>query len=468
MNPVDMTLTQARAALAAKTLTAQDYAQALVEVQQQQTGLNAWVSQDIPALLAQAQACDASGACSQADKPLAGIPLALKDNIDTLSLSTSGGTAALKNAKPLHNAPVAQSLFDAGALLAGKTNMHELAFGVTTNNAYTGATRNPWQHDLIAGGSSGGSAAAVAARMVPAALGTDTGASVRMPAALCGVVGFRPTVGRYSGAGIIPISHTRDTAGPITRSVQDAALLDSVLTGAAIGLQTASLKGLRLGVPRAYFYNGGDTEVLDRMEALLSQLAKLGVTLVEADVSSLGPLNDQVGFPVALFEVMVDLPAYLASNHYKLSVADIVAQIASPDVAGIMGSQLGDQAMPLAAYQAALHARVHLQAAYAEHFAAHRLDALVFPTTILPARPIGQDETVELNGVQVPTFPTYIRNTDPGSNAGIPGISIPMGLSKAGLPLGLELDGPVSSDRHLLAVAAAIEAALPPMPAPKR
>ncbi len=468
MNPVDMTLTQARAALAANTLSAHDYALALVEVQQQQAGLNAWVSQDIPALLAQAQACDDSGACSQADKPLAGIPLALKDNIDTLSLSTSGGTAALKNAQPLHNAPVAQSLFDAGALLAGKTNMHELAFGVTTNNAYTGATRNPWQHDLIAGGSSGGSAAAVAARMVPAALGTDTGASVRLPAGLCGVVGFRPTVGRYSGAGIIPISHTRDTAGPITRSVQDAALLDSVLTGAAIGLQAASLKGLRLGVPRDYFYKGGETEVLDRMEALLSQLAKLGVTLVEAEVQGLGPLNDQVGFPVALYEVMVDLPAYLASNQYKMSVDYIVAQIASPDVAGIMGSQLGADAMPLAAYQAALQARVHLQAAYAEHFASHRLDALVFPTTIMPARPIGQDETVELNGAQVPTFPTYIRNTDPGSNAGIPGISIPMGLNQAGLPLGLELDGPVSSDRHLLAVAAAIEAALPPMPAPKR
>jgi len=359
-------------------------------------------------------------------------------------------------------------LFDAGALLAGKTNMHELAFGISTNNAYTGATHNPWHHDMIAGGSSGGSAAAVAARMVPAALGTDTGASVRVPAALCGVVGFRPTVGRYSGAGIIPISHTRDTAGPITRSVQDAALIDSVLCGAVMGLDKLDLKGLRLGVPRTDFYQGADTEVLDAMEVLLSQLARAGVTLVEGDVAGMSGLNAQVGFPVALYELTVDLPAYLNHNRYKLSLAQIAEKIASPDVAGIVGSQLGDQAMPRAAYEAALKARVHLQAAYAEHFLAHRLDALVFPTTILPARPIGQDETVELNGAQVPTFPTYIRNTDPGSNAGIPGISIPMGLTKAGLPLGLELDGPVSSDRRLLAVAAAIEALLPPMPAPKR
>jgi len=179
-------------------------------------------------------------------------------------------------------------------------------------------------------------------------------------------------------------------------------------------------------------------------------------------------LNAQVGFPVALYELTVDLPAYLAHNRYKMTLAQIAEKIASPDVAGIVGSQLGDQAMPRAAYEAALKARVHLQAVYAEHFSSHRLDALVFPTTVLPARPIGQDETVELNGVQVPTFPTYIRNTDPGSNAGIPGISIPMGLNKAGLPLGLELDGPVSSDRRLLAVAAAMEALLPPMPAPKR
>jgi mandelamide amidase len=304
--------------------------------------------------------------------------------------------------------------------------------------------------------------------MVPAALGTDTGASVRLPAALCGVVGFRPTVGRYSGTGIIPISHTRDTAGPITRSVEDAALMDSVLCGAAVSLDKLDLKGLRLGVPRVDFYQGADAEVLDAMEALLEQLSRAGVSLVEGDVAGMSALNAQVGFPVALYELTVDLPAYLAHNRYKLTLAQIAEQIASPDVAGIVGSQLGDQAMPRAAYEAALKARVHLQAVYAEHFASHRLDALVFPTTVLPARPIGQDETVELNGAQVPTFPTYIRNTDPGSNAGIPGISIPMGLTKAGLPLGLELDGPAASDRRLLAVAAAIEALLPPMPAPKR
>lgn len=468
MQAADMTLTQARAALAAKTMSAAEYAQALINVQQAQTAVNAWVSQDSDALLAAARACDSGGWCQQADKALAGIPIALKDNIDTLSLSTSGGTPALKDAQPLHNAPVAQSLFDAGALLAGKTNMHELAFGISTNNAYTGATRNPWNHDMIAGGSSGGSAAAVAARMVPASLGTDTGASVRVPAALCGVVGFRPTVGRYSGTGIIPISHTRDTAGPITRSVEDAALMDSVLCGAAVGLDKLDLKGLRLGVPRVDFYQGADDEVLKAMEALLAQLARAGVTLVEGDVAGMSALNAQVGFPVALYELTVDLPAYLAHNRYKLTLAQIAEKIASPDVAGIVGSQLGDQAMPRAAYDAALKARVHLQAVYAEHFSSHRLDALVFPTTVLPARPIGQDETVELNGAQVPTFPTYIRNTDPGSNAGIPGISIPMGLNKAGLPLGLELDGPVASDRRLLAVAAAIEALLPPMPAPKR
>jgi len=189
------------------------------------------------------------------------------------------------------------------------------------------------------------------------------------------------------------------------------------------------------------------------------------VELIDVEVENLGPLNDAVGFSVALYALTQDLPAYLEAAGHGLTLADVAAQIGSPDVAGIVCSQLGDQALPRAVYDNAMRTRPLLQAAYAECFTRNRLDALVFPTAILTARPIGEDETVELLGQRVPTFASFIRNTDPGSNAGIPGISLPAGLS-GGMPVGLELDGPAGSDRHLLAVATAIEAALPALPAP--
>jgi len=470
MNTLELTLIEARAALSKGELGCLDYADALLQRCHAAQALNAWVSQDGEALRRAARAVDQSGAARVADLLLAGVPIALKDNIDTASLPTSGGTRALLGRVTATNAPVAQALFEAGALLAGKANMHELAFGITSHNVVTGSVRNPWNPLLIPGGSSGGSAVAVAARMVPAAIGTDTGASVRLPAALCGIVGLRPTVGRYNGRGIVPISHTRDTPGPMARTVADVGLLDSVMAGHPAALLAAysvvELRGLRLGVPRAYFYRGADAAVLAVIEQALARLAAEGVELVEAEIPELGPLNDAVGFPVALYELTQDLPAYLRASGCALTLAEVAAQIGSPDVAGIVGSQLGDQAMPRAAYELAMRTRPRLQAAYAEYFLRHRLDAVVFPTSILPARPIGQDETVELNGQQAPTFASYIRNTDPGSNAGIPGISLPAGLTDDGLPVGLELDGPASSDRHLIALAAAIEAVLPRLTAP--
>jgi len=161
-----------------------------------------------------------------------------------------------------------------------------------------------------------------------------------------------------------------------------------------------------------------------------------------------------------------DMPGYLNEAGYPMTLAELAAGIRSPDVAGIVASQLGDQAVTRPAYEAALQTRVRLQAAYADYFAGNRLDAMIFPTAILPARPIGHDLTVELNGEQVPTFFTFIRNTDPGSNAAIPGISLPAGLTSDGLPVGIEIDGPAGKDRRLLAIASAFEALLPRMPGP--
>lgn len=462
----EWTIARARAALVDGDVSCVEYVTALLEQGRRKAALNALIAQDDDALLAAARALDNDGSARDPAKLLAGIPIALKDSINTVTLTTSAGTGALRGRVPPANAPVAQRLFDAGALLAGKANMHELAFGISTNNAVTGATGNPWDPRMIPGGSSGGSAAAVGARIVPAAIGTDTGASVRLPAALCGVVGLRPTVGRYPTRGVVPISHTRDTPGPMARSVEDIALLDRILAADRTVPAAAELRGLRLSVPRRYFYDGADTEVLALVDVALERLRQAGVVLIEAEVESLGALNDAVGMPVALYELMQDLPAYLRDCGYDLTISDIAAGVGSPDVVEILQSQLGDQAIPRAAYEEALQARVHLRAAYTDHFSQHRVDAMVFPTSILPARPIGQDTMVELNGKQVPTFPIYIRNTDPGSNAGIPGISIPIGVTAARLPVGLELDGPDGSDHRLIAIAAAIEKILPAMPLP--
>lgn len=473
MELLELTLVQARQQLLAGRFSALEYAEAVVVRLAEQADLNAVLASDPAGLLRSAQIQDAAGGPRDARLLLAGIPLLLKDNINTVGMPTTAGTVALQGRVPPQDAACAKRLFDAGALLAGKANMHELAFGITSNNAATGAVRNPWNRSLIAGGSSGGSAAAVAARIVPASLGTDTGASVRLPAALCGIVGFRPSTGRYPCGGVVPISHTRDTPGPMARCVDDIALLDAVLAGvdaplAELPWAELPLAGLRLGIPRRRCFDGADDAVLVVIERALQTLAEAGATLIETDVPELDELNAAVGFPVALHELTQDLPAYLRECGYGLSLEAVAAAIASPDVAAIVGSQLGPDAVTPAAYEQALRMRVKLQSAYDAYFRSQRLDAMVFPTSPLPARPIGEDGTVALHGQRVPTFATYIRNTDPGSNAGLPGISIPVGLTADGLPVGLELDGPVLSDRRLIAIARAFERVLPPMPKPPR
>ena len=462
MDPHELTLLEAAAALRTRQLGHLEYVQALLQQTERMAPLNAWISRDPEGLIEQAKSLDQARPKHQ--MPLAGIPVAIKDNIDTSDLPTSGGTRSLLDARPQRNAPVVDVLLQAGALIAGKTNLHELALGGTTNNAVTGACRNPWNPLRIPGGSSGGSAVAVAARMVPAALGTDTGASVRLPAALCGVVGFRPSTGRYASPGILHLSPTKDTVGPMARCVADVAWLDGLLANDRLHLPNVSLKGLRLGIPRGDFFEGADPQVLAVIEQALDTLVAEGVVCVTLDVPDLKQHNDATGSTLVMFEMMQSLPAYAKAQ--GLSMDALLAGVGSPDVARILSRQLGHERVTATAYAAALARRQKLQAAYARHFADHRLDALIFPTCLMTAPLIGQDDRVHLSGRQVPTFQTLIRNTDPGSNAGLPGISLPAGLTAEGLPVGLELDGALGTDRHLLAVAAAIERVLPRLPRP--
>jgi len=443
----------------AGSLSAVDYAGEVVKRIDENAALNAVGCFDAEIFVKQARMADDKRAKGEAGN-LCGLPLIIKDNINTTLYPTTGGTGALQGHTPQSNAGVIDNLVNADAIVGAKAGMHELAFGITSNNAVTGAIRNPYDPTKIPGGSSGGTAAAIAAGIFPAGLGTDTGGSVRIPAALCGIVGFRPTTGRYSGEGIVPISHTRDTAGAMARCVDDVMLLDSVLRGQHQHIQTPNLNNVRLGVPRAVFFDNLETEVETAVADNLRILESAGATLVDVGFDRIWPHNEAFGFPVVFYEVMRDLPDYLAKYAPDVTFDTLFENIGSPDVTGAIGSQRGDEAMPESAYRAAIDVhRPAMRVIYEDVFRANNLDAIAFPTTPLRASDIGQDETVELNGEQVPTFLTYIRNTDLASNLGVPGISIPC-RNVTGLPVGIEFDGLAGKDAELLGLAKAAETVL--------
>ncbi len=467
MTVLDLTAVEAVKSMRNGDLKVSDYVEIIITQIKAESDLNAFITFDEFRLRAQAAALDhhreAGGDCGL----LFGLPIAVKDNIETSDYVTTGGTGALKNHQPNHNAPVLQKLLDQGALVLGKTNLHELAFGITSNNGVFGPVKNPHNPDMIAGGSSGGSAVTVAARMSPFAVGTDTGGSTRIPPALCGIVGFRPTIGRYGAEGAIPISHTRDTIGTMARTVTDIQLIDQVIMDTGGSPPLTDLKGIRLGVAREYFYDNLDREVAKATDHALELLTDLGAEIIEADIENLSALNEAVSLPVCLYEAIADMTDYLETT--ELNFDQLIADMGSPDVKGLYQAIRTDPPVTSDGYLALIKEdRPKLTKAYRNYFKKHNLDAMVFPTTKIPARPIGQDEAVDINGTEVPTFSAYIHNTDPSSNAGIPGVSVPMGMTDTGLPLGLEFDGPVHSDVRLLQIADIYQKAKGPLPTPRK
>jgi len=420
--------------------------------------LNAFVSLDSAGALKKAHALDRQRTDGKSGGPLYGIPLVVKDNIHVAGMPNTAGTPALRGFVPEVSNEVVKRLEAAGAIILGKTNMHELAFGITSENFAFGAVRNPFDESLIPGGSSGGTAVAVSAGIVAAGLGTDTGGSVRIPPALTGIVGFRPSMGRYPSEAVTPISKTRDTIGLLTRTVGDLITLDDVIVSAKQAVSAVPPEDIRLGVPRAYFYQNMDAETEVVVEAVLAQLAGAGVTLIETDIPSIDELMAASAFPIAFYEVLRDLSAYLEEYDTGVSFAQLTDAAASPDVKGVLELVSGAEKTTEEVYQAALKARAQLRSNFHQYFAEQHLDAIIFPTTLLPARPIeGSLKSVELNGKQVPTLPAYIHNTDPASIAALPGISLPAGLTASGLPVGMEIDGPEQSDRQLLGLAKTLE-----------
>ncbi len=261
-----LTATQVVANIKNGTLKAETYMTAMIARAKAASGLNAMIFLNEAEALKAAKAVDADKAAGKTLGALAGLPIVVKDNINTKDMKTTGGTSALRHHQPKTNAPSLQKLVDAGAIVLGKSNLHEWAFGITSTNFTLGTDqsgtaarpcKNPYDNTRIPGGSSGGTAVAVAARFAPAGLGTDTGGSTRVPASFCGIAGFRPSVGDGAGQGrrypdtandALPISTTRDTVGPMGRTVADLALLDAVITGGAVPTAKA-LKGLKIGLP---------------------------------------------------------------------------------------------------------------------------------------------------------------------------------------------------------------------------
>ncbi|MCH7294028.1 indoleacetamide hydrolase [Acinetobacter higginsii] len=433
-----------------------------IDVQQ---SLNAFISHDYAAARQQAQFWDQSIAEGKPCPALIGVLLAVKDNIHVAGFSNTAGTPALIGFRPKVTAPVIQALIDQGAIVVGKANMHELAFGVTGYNTAMHidgviGTRNAVNPLHIAGGSSSGSAVAVAAGMVLIAMGTDTGASVRLPSALNGCVGFRPTVGRYAQESITPISHTRDTVGPMAHSVSDIILIDQLITQQQIPARI-SMQPIRLGLC-AYFWENLDEDVQQQADQALQLLKNAGIEIISVEMPELEQLNHRISFPVVIYEGKYDLIEYLKNHEVGIDLDAIVEQISSPDVQQLFQQNIlperivdetGQSVAVEALYQDAITtARPQLLSLYEKTFNEHQLNALIFPTSAIVA-PLANEQVSSIEN-----FQRLIRNTDPGSNIGLPGLSLPIGCgTKSKLPVGLEIDGLPNTDHDILVLGEVLE-----------
>jgi aspartyl-tRNA(Asn)/glutamyl-tRNA(Gln) amidotransferase subunit A len=474
MATIPTTASEIAAAVASGALTAREVLEAhLARIEEREADIHAFNLVTADAARAQADAIDADIAAGRPVGPLAGVPIAIKDNMCTHGIETTCSSKILEGWKPPYDATVVTRLRAAGAVMVGKTNLDEFAMGSSTENSAFGATRNPLDTSRVPGGSSGGSAAAVAAGFSPVSLGSDTGGSIRQPAALCGVVGVKPTYGLVSRYGLVAYASSLDQIGPFATTVADAALITEVIAGhdvmdstsipqeapSLVGSVTQGVAGMRIG--RVVDLPGGaEPEVSARLDAAFEALAAAGATIVDVTLPSLG---------YALTAYYLIAPAEASSNlarfdgvRYGLRVnaVDTNAMYGATRAAGFGDEvkrriMLGTYALSAGYYDAYYGKALKVRRLIAQDFdkAYESVDAILMPTSPLVAFKFGEkaDDPMSMYLCDIYTIPTNL--------AGHPAMSVPFGTGAHGLPVGIQVLAPALGEAAMFRVGGALEAA---------
>jgi aspartyl-tRNA(Asn)/glutamyl-tRNA(Gln) amidotransferase subunit A len=422
----------------------------LARIEKLNPSLNAFITVMAESALAQARTAEAEIGRGEWRGALHGVPVALKDLVDTAGVLTTAASALNKDRVPDEDAEVVRRLREAGAVIIGKNNLHECAYGGSSLISYFGDVHNPWDVGRIAGGSSGGSAAAVAAGLAYAAIGTDTAGSIREPAALCGCVGIKPTYGRVSGRGVIPLSLSLDHIGPLAATVEDVAIVLQAVAGydsrdiTSVDVPVADyasavrdgVKGMRVGVPCAYFYEDLDAEVAAAMEHALEGLQSLGAELkdVHLDVPTDRRLQMAEAYAFHAENVAKSPELYLPETVRRIRAGE---EVSAAEYINRRREQ--DEA------------RRNIRAVFAD------VDVLVTPTIPMPAPAIA-DLKADPEALR-PAELKLLRNTRPFNVWGLPAISVPCGFTQSGLPIGMQIAGPHWREDLVLRVAYAYEQA---------